>query len=359
MRVGVNARTFSDAQPDGETQASMHVASTLATDPAVDVEYFGSTEMPERFRRAGRTTAYPVGSQVYGVVWERTVLPVLARRADLDVLLCPTANAPLTASDRYDVVTYVHDVNAQKGMAGRLQRWYRQATVPRTVSVSDRIVTVSEFSRREILAEFDVDPSAVSVVYNGIDEIFHRSSPGTPVDVPDRYVLYVGAMNPRKNVGGLLDAFAEFRRRAGEEYDLVVVGPENKFIYESFDVPDEEYVHTPGFLSRRELKYVYRQADLFCFPSLYEGFGLPPMEALACGTPVVASDVAALPELLGDAAELVDPTDPGAIAAGMVTVLTDDAYRSTLVDRGLDRAGEFTWDRAAANLKRILRDVVG
>ncbi len=358
MNLGVNARTFCVDHPDGETQASMDVAAHVAEDPEFDVEYFGSARMPASFLEDASTTGFPIRSQIYGVLWERTVLPLLARRADIDVLLCPTANAPITRPDRYEVVTYVHDVNAHRGMSGRLQRWYRKTTVPRTVAISDRIVTVSEFSKREIVDRFDIDPDEVSVVYNGINEIYRDESPGTPVDVPDRYVLYVGAMNPRKNVGGLVEAFHEFRRQADQDYDLVLVGPGNKLIYESFDLPTDDDVHTPGFLSRQELKYVYQHAELFCFPSLYEGFGLPPMEALACGTPVVASNVASLPELLGDAAELVDPTDTAAIVDGMLAVTGDEAYRSKLVERGRDRAATFSWPRAARDLKRVLRDVV-
>lgn len=358
MHLGVNARTFCVDQPDGATQASMQIASALAADPDVDVRYFGSARMPDRFRRRGTTTGFPVRSQAYGVLWERSVLPLLARRADLDVLLCPTANAPPFASDRYSVVTYVHDVNAQKNMAGRAQSWYRRATVPRTVAISDALVTVSEFSKREIVDQFDVEPADVSVVYNGLDEVYHEDSPGRPVDVPDRYVLYVGAMNPRKNVDGLVRAFTEFRRRAPESYDLVLVGPANKRIYRSLDLPDDDHVHAPGFLAIEELKYVYRNADLFCFPSLYEGFGLPPLEAMACGTPVVAANATSLPELLGDAAELVDPRDTDAIVEGMLAVVTDEAYRRRLVDRGRDRAGEFTWRRAAAELKEVIDGVV-
>lgn len=358
MKVGVNARTFCDEQPDGETRASMAIAETVANDANLEVVYFGSSQMPPRFLPNAATTGYPIRSQIYGVIWERTIMPAVARRTDIDVLLCPTANAPLATSPQYSIVTYVHDINAQKGMAGRLQGWYRQTTVPRTVSISDRIVTVSEFSKREIVDHFEIDPSDVSVVYNGIDDIYHDPAPGTPVDLPDRYVLYVGAMNPRKNVGGLVEAFSEFRARVSEEYELVLVGPENKLIYDSFDLPSDGYIHTPGYLTQRELKYVYQNAELFCFPSLYEGFGLPPMEALACGTPVVASNVAALPELLGSAAELVDPTDTDAIVQGMLAVSEDDEYRRTLVSRGFERASEFTWERAASDLKQVLGDVV-
>lgn len=358
MHLGVNARTFCIDQPDGATQASMKLASTLAADSGIEVTYFGSNRLPAAFRTNARTTGYPIRSQIYGVCWERTVLPFLARSANIDVLLCPTANAPFFESGDFAIATFIHDVNAQKDMAGRLQRLYRKVTVPRTVSVSDVLLTVSEFSKTEICQQFDVDPEEVSVVYNGIDDVFHDDSPGDPVDLPDRYVLYVGAMNPRKNVDGLVTAFAEFNQRVAEEYHLVLVGPKNKLIYESLDVPADDNVHTPGFLSIEELKYAYRNAALFCFPSFYEGFGLPPLEAMACGTPVVASETTALPEILGDAAELVDPRRTEAIVNGMLAVTEDSEYRSALIERGRARASEFTWHRAADDLKAVLESAV-
>lgn len=355
MRLGVNARTFCVNQPGGATQASMKISTAMADDTEVDVQYFGSSRMPERFRERAITTGFPVRSQTYGILWERTVLPLLARRADIDVLLCPTANAPVLASDEFGIASYIHDINAQKNMSGRYQRHYRKRTVPRTIEVSDVLLTVSEFSKREIIAHFDIDPADVSVIYNGIDDIYHDDTDGTPVDLPENYVLYVGAMNPRKNLTGLLTAFAEFRRRATDDYALVLVGPDNKPIYRSLELPPDDNVHPLGYLPLAELKYVYRHADVFCFPSLYEGFGLPPLEAMACGTPVVASNTTSLPELLGDAAELVDPHDTTAIVDGLLAVTEDGSYRAELIERGRQHASAFTWDRAARELKETLQ----
>lgn len=358
MHLGVNARTFCVKQPGGATQASMHIASTLAADPEVDVRYFGSSRMPARFHTSATTTGYPIRSQAYGIIWERTILPVLASRTDIDVLLCPTANAPLWSGGDFATVSYIHDINAEKNMAGRRQRQYRKMTVPRTIDVSDKLLTVSEFSKREIVAHFDITADDVSVIYNGLDDIYHQDSPGTPIDVPERYVLYVGAMNPRKNVNGLMTAFSEFRRRVSDEYDLVLVGPDNKSIYRSLDIPPDDHVHSLGYLPRDQLKYVYQTADVFCFPSLYEGFGLPPLEAMACGTPVVASNTTSLPELLGDDAELVDPHDTTAIVDGLLAVTEDEAYRTELIEGGRRRAREFTWQRAACELKATLQSLV-
>jgi glycosyltransferase involved in cell wall biosynthesis len=355
MRLGVNARTFCVNQPGGATQASMQISSALADDPAVDVQYFGSSRMPARFRAHATTTGYPIRSQTYGILWERAVLPALARRADIDTLLCPTANAPVRGTDDFAIASYIHDINAQKNMSGRYQRHYRKRTVPRTIDVSDVLLTVSEFSKREIVAHFDIAPDDVSVVYNGIDDIYHDDSAGTPVDLPENYVLYVGAMNPRKNLTGLLTAFTEFRRRASDDYTLVLVGPDNKPIYRSLELPPDEHVLPLGYLQLPELKYVYQHADVFCFPSLYEGFGLPPLEAMACGTPVVASNTTSLPELLGDAAELVDPHDTTAIVDGLLAVTGDESYRAELVERGRERARTFTWQRAATELKETLQ----
>jgi glycosyltransferase involved in cell wall biosynthesis len=214
---------------------------------------------------------------------------------------------------------------------------------------------VSEFSKDELVSTLGVDPERVSVVYNGIDDRFFDDTPGDPIDTPEQFVLYVGAMNPRKNVSGLVEAYRRIRDDIKEE--LVLVGPRNKDIFESLEVEEADDVHMPGFVSQEELVYLYDEASVFVYPSFYEGFGLPPLEAIARGTSVVASDRTALPEVLGKAAEYVDPDDTASIASGIQRVISEMNESACDVDHRLT-ADSYRWDQSISSLGDIIAKTV-
>jgi len=357
LRVGVNARTFTEPEPGGAVQAAKKLTSALIEREDVDVVLFGHETVRSEFPETHVSSQfYYDKSQVFGVLWERTLLPLLACRQEIDVLLCPNGNAPLT-DQPFPVVTCIHDVNAINGFTSGIHRAYRRATIPRVAHVSNRIVTVSEFSKSEITESIEVDPEKVTVVYNGVDDIFHEDSAGTSVELPEPYVLYVGSMNPRKNVSRAVEAFQQFEANANADYSFVLVGPGNKDIFDALEVPEDDRIVTPGFLSQPELKYAYAHADVFLYPSLYEGFGLPPLEAMACGTPVVVSDAASLPEVVGGAGEYVDPYDVGDIRQGIEAIVDDESRYQQLVQAGEKRAETFTWDRTGKRVRQALESV--
>jgi len=356
MRIGINARTFSVPEPGGAVQTAMRLTRELAARD-VDLVLFGHSSVRQRFPDLPVVSrGYRHDSQLFGVVWERTVLPLIVDNYDVDVLFCPNGNGPLHRTS-VPVVLQIHDVNALEGYSSLPHQAYRRLTVPRAARVADGLVTVSEFSKEEIVDQLGVDPDDVHVAYNGIDEAFRESEAGSPFELPDRYVLYVGAMNPRKNVERLVQAFLQLKTSADLPQKLVTIGPEKELIFKDLSVEESEDVVTPGYLTRDELKYAYTQADLFAYPSLYEGFGLPPLEAMACGTPVVAGNAASLPEVLGDAAEFVDPHDVDAIADGMGRVLEDLEYAGEMVRRGREQAARYTWERAADEVVEALCSV--
>jgi len=358
MKIGINARTFAVDEPGGAVQSVLALSRELAASPGTEVVLFGPPGADVKVPDASLDdTLYPVGSQVYGLVWERTLLPYLAQKHGVDVLYCPNGNAPPFPLP-VPVVMCIHDVNAQRGLSSAPHGLYRRLAVPPAARAADALVTVSEFSKREIVAEFGVDPSKVHVVYNGIDPLYLNDDPGEPTDLPDEYVLYVGAFNPRKNVSRLVEAFSRLKGETDLDHDLVLVGPGNKQIFENLKIDETADVRTPGYLSDRELKFAYRNADAFAYPSLYEGFGLPPLEAMACGTPVVASTAASLPEVLDDAALLVDPRSTGAIREALERVFTDEECRRKLIARGSARNERFTWERAGRKTLEVLRSVV-
>ena len=254
-------------------------------------------------------------------------------------------------------------------LPGRLAYVYAKGSMWSAARKANRILTVSEASKRDILRFFDVAPEKVSVIYNAIDERFlappntaHMELVRQRYQLDHPFVLYVGNIKPHKNIQRLIDAFGRTRARGcQEDLKLVIIGDEiSKYPALRQSVHKyklDKHVRFLGFQPMETLAAFYRLARVFVFPSLYEGFGLPPLEAMACGTPVVTSNVSSLPEVAGGAALLVDPYDPEAIAAGICQALTDEPLRADLIARGLERARSFSWAQSVRRIHEIYMDV--
>ena len=233
---------------------------------------------------------------------------------------------------------------------------------------ANRILTVSEASKRDILRFFNVAPEKVVVIHNAIDERFLTPADPERMDlVRQRYqldhpfVLYVGNIKPHKNIERLIDAFGRARSQGPDNLKLIIIGDEiSKYpgLRQSVHKHKlDKHVRFLGFQPMETLAAFYRLARVFVFPSLYEGFGLPPLEAMACGAPVVTSNVSSLPEVAGGAALLVDPYDEEAIAAGIVRAVTDEALRADLIARGRERARSFSWAQSVRRIHEIYMEV--
>ena len=253
-------------------------------------------------------------------------------------------------------------------LPNRLAYYYAKSSIWAASRKSDRILTVSEASKRDILRFFDVRPEKVEVIYNAIDERFLAPANPERMDlVRKRYqldhpfVLYVGNIKPHKNIERLIASFGEARKQCDEHLKLIIIGDEiSKYPGLRQQVHRhklDKHVRFLGFQPMETLAAFYRLARAFVFPSLYEGFGLPPLEAMACGTPVVTSNVSSLPEVAGGAALLVDPYDEDAIASGIVRAVTDDALRHDLIERGRQRARTFSWKQSVQKIHEIYMQV--
>jgi glycosyltransferase involved in cell wall biosynthesis len=261
----------------------------------------------------------------------------LGRRArSLDVLHCTTFRGPVDM--RVPTVLTVHDLAVLRAPEAfpRWHRLYGRAGLTRVLRAADAIVAVSEFTRGETIDLAGVAPDRVRVVPNGVDDVFGPDGPSAAGD----YALAVATLEPRKNLARAVEAARE------EGVELRVVGARG---WGGVDV--EGWV---GEIPDGELAALYRGAQCVVYPSLYEGFGLPVLEAMACGTPVVTSVGTAMEEVAGEAAVLVDPLDVSAIAEGMRTAV---ARRDELVPLGLERARSFTWQRAADSVVELWREL--
>jgi glycosyltransferase involved in cell wall biosynthesis len=254
-------------------------------------------------------------------------------------------------------------------LPNRLAFKYAHASIALAARRATRIMTVSESSKRDILHFVDVSPDRIDVIYNGYDERFGVPPVEEDVRVRERYqlqgsfVLYAGTVKPHKNLERLIEAFHLVRKQGLEDLTLVLIGDEISK-YTALRRAVHRYqlhkqVRFLGYMPQETLAVMYRLARVFVFPSLYEGFGLPPLEAMASGTPVVTSNASSLPEVTGDAAILVDPYDPHAIAEGIRQVLTDESLRQALVQKGLQRATQFSWERSVRRIREIYDQAAG
>lgn len=301
---------------------------------------------------------------------EQVRIPLDVRRERLDLFHSPHYILPPLTPGR--LVVTIHDcihLMFPQYLPNRLAYTYARLSMWAAVRRSDRILTVSESSKRDILRFFDVAPDKITVIHNAIDD--HFAVPPTEdqvVRVRERYqldeqfVLYVGNVKPHKNLERLIDAFSRVRKSGFDHVKLLIIGDEiskhqalRRAVHR---LMLHKYVRFLGFVPDETLAVLYRLAAVFVFPSLYEGFGLPPLEAMASGAPVVTSNVSSLPEVVGDAAVLVDPYDAQAIANGIASVLGDAALREQLRAKGFERAHRFSWEASVTRVREIYQQVV-
>ena len=295
-----------------------------------DVEY-----VPMSWGGGGRAAAF-----VRDAVWYPAVFSYAARRSRPDVAHCPTFRAPFGA--RIPLVVTVHDLAVLRHphAFNRWTRSYSRLAVPRVVAGADRLIAVSDFTRGELIELLRVPEAKIRVVPNGVDPVFAPDGPRAEGD----FVLAVATREPRKNLERLVDACA----RIGAELRIAGAKGWGKVAV------DAAHVRLLGYVPDDELARLYRGARCFAYPSLYEGFGIPIVEAMASGTPVVTSRGGATEEVAGGAAVLVDPLDAESIAAGLEEAA---ARRDELVPLGLDRAAAFTWPVTAAATVAVYEEV--
>jgi glycosyltransferase involved in cell wall biosynthesis len=300
---------------------------------------------------------------------EQIRVPWALRRERVDLFHAPHYVLPPLVRCR-SIVT-IHDcihLMFPQYLPGRLALAYARTSIVTAARRADRVLTVSESSKRDILRFVDVPAEKIDVIYNAPDERFAVEPRLEDVDrvreryqLQDEFVLYAGNVKPHKNLARVIEAFHIVRKRGLDRLKLVMIGDEiSKYAELRRAVHRHQlhqYVRFLGYLPEDTLAVLYRLAGVFVFPSLYEGFGLPPLEAMASGTPVVTSNVSSLPEVAGDAAILVDPYDPAAIADGMYRVLTDRPLQASLRQKGIARAREFSWEESVRRVHDIYKRV--
>lgn len=356
MRIGIDARLTHYRQA-GISRYTIQLVEALArldpTDHFVLLQSFRAPEPLVTHPAFERRSLYTPAHHAL----EQCTLPLEIRKFALDVLHSPDFLPPFRRNCR-SVIT-IHDLAFllyPHFLTKESARYYGQ--IDEAVRRTDAIIAVSEATKNDIVRLLGVPESRITVVYEAASSVFRpldRTQAAAHVrerfGVRGDYVLFISTIEPRKNVPTLLKAFHKLLKDYRLDLQLVLAGDKGWLLDEVFQLVTDlglgDHVLIPGRVSTDDLVQLYNAAQVLVAPSIYEGFGLTPLEAMACGTPVVVSNVSALPEIVGDAGLLVDPYDIEQLAVAMWRAVTDSELRQNLIAKGLKRASFFSWDRAA------------
>ena len=308
-------------------------------------------------------------------VWEQYLLPRAAKDAGCDLLHCTSNTAPLYTS--IPLVVTLHDIIYMerlslltKGFTNyqKFGNLYRRMVVPGIINKCRRLITVSEFEKQRIVDFFGIDPAKVTAIYNGVSSHFRPvNDPETLLSVkqkynlPDRFFFFFGNTDPKKNTIGVLKALSLFLRNSEEKIPLVMLDFDRdelaKLIREVGDPSIAGYIKLTGYVPNTELPGIYALSTIFLYPSLRESFGIPMLEAMACGTPVITSNTSSMPEIAGNAALIIDPFKPEQITDSMIKLLANPSLRSDLVVSGKVQAKKFTWNNMAKDVLKVYEEI--
>jgi glycosyltransferase involved in cell wall biosynthesis len=312
------------------------------------------------------------------LLWEQVVLPRQLMQDNVDIIHCTANTAPLFLPKKVKLITTVHDVMFLKDttllpksdvLYQRLGRAYRSLVIKKTINNSSKIISVSKYSKSDILQHFpNIQQESIHTTYESADSTFQvleiehaREIIRTQLDITGKYLLTLGGTDPRKNTKLVIKAFAKLKQAKKFDEKLVIVGipkwKQTEFYELVLSLQLEKEIIFTDFISQDELVCLYNCATLFLYPSLYEGFGIPPLEAMSCGTPVITSNTTSIPEIVGDAALQINPNSQEELEVAIIKLLRDDSLRNDLMKRGFARAKQFSWRKMAEETLEIYESV--
>lgn len=372
MRVGIDA-TAIPPQPMGAGRYILYLIQELVNldtqfEYVVFAQSYLRSHLNDQVREKIQIRWIKNMSPAYRLIWEQTAFLNLIRQMKLDLLHSPHYTMPLN-SPVPCVVTF-HDmsffIHPQKHTFSK--RYFFPWIMERSSRKAEIIITDSESTRRDAIRFLGIDPEKITTVHLGYQEIFRKitdldrlSSVRRKYQLPQRYIYYAGNIEPRKNVHLLLSAFERLVEE-GFPHHLVLTGGLG-WMYEDVlaqinNMRAQDRVHRVGHVPSIDLPAIYNLAEVFVYPSAYEGFGLPPLEGMACGTPVITSNISSMPEFVGDAGLLIPPNDEAALFQAIKRVLDDGELRQKLQKAGPKRAAEFTWKHTAEKTQNIYQQVL-
>ncbi|RKE02141.1 glycosyltransferase family 4 protein [Marinifilum flexuosum] len=308
-------------------------------------------------------------------VWEQWALPRAVEKYGCDVLHCTSNTAPIFGKTPLVVILhdiiYLESISILKKAGSWYQKFgnmYRRWVVPHVVKRSKKVVTVSNYEKERIGKFFGFGKEKLTAIYNGVGEHFKKvtdeaylKSIKEKYNLPDDFFFFLGNTDPKKNTKGVLQAFADFNTQSSKTYKLVMLDydkAELKRLLDEIGHPEQfENIFLTGYVPNIEMPAIINQCKLFLYPSLRESFGIPILEGMACGVPVITSNTSSMPEVAGDAACIVDPHNPEEITQAMQRILIDDDYRNELCRKGMERASHFSWKRMAEENLKLYKEL--
>lgn len=389
MKIGINALSINPKPTGGGTTYILELVKHLSQiDQRNDYFLFIRSDSKQYFDLYGPNFRFisipvlPLFSIAFRVLVEQFIVPLFAWRYGLNVLFWPGETLPYWKPCASIMVIqsllhfHRHEVSSLTYIDPKLQArariWYYKYFTPRSALRADRIVTVSENAKREIAEFLNINDSKISVIYHGVKSHFNEIGISKEKSTEDTistfnlnpgYLLYVGAVSPHKNIEKLLATLSVLRDHHSITCQLVLAGPDySGYASHLRSIADRlgisEQIVFLGYVPYEKLPFLYHRAKVFVLLSLCESFGLPILEAMACGCPVVCSNVSSLPEIAGDAAVLVDPNDPLSVADAIKVLLEDEEYRRSIIAMGKKRVMNFSWDQAASQTIEVIEGVV-
>lgn len=374
MRVGIDGYPLAEPRT-GVGHYTLELARALAhISPADQFELVSprpfertALEELERSDLGNLRATNPRASSIRGHWWS-VGLPLYARRAAFDLFHGTNFDVPLWKRRR-SVVT-IHDLSALLHPEKHRTRLVRRARLrlPLVVRIADMIITPTESVKREVCHHLGVRPDKIAAIHSAARQSFQplpfseTAEVRHRLGVEDEFLLFVGTLEPRKNLLTLLQAFAGNVGQSSRRPQLVIAGGQGWLMDDAFalmkDPAISERLRLTGYLSDEDLRALYSSCRVFIYPSVYEGFGLPPLEAMACGAPVIAGRIPSLQEVLGDAARLVEPLDTGALARSISEVIENENLRQTMKAAALRQSAKFSWEQTARATLEVYRSLL-
>ncbi len=366
MRIGFNCRFAHAAHVTGVERYAWNLLESIVKE-GKEEEFLllgcGETPTPaDGLPNISRIGSCLHSSSAKRQFWEQVTLPRLATRSKADILINPINTAPLLFGRNIVVVHDLAFLEHPEWFSSSFGRFYR-SIVPRAARKALAVVTVSEYSKSRIVRTLGVPCEKVHVIYQGVDPTFHPTDDKrinrvkAKYGLQERYLLSVGSFSPRKNLQRTVEAFTKAREQLNLPITLAVAGVKSFQFRDTDEAIEKDGVKALGYTSDDDLPALYSGATGLVYPSLYEGFGLPPLEAMACGSPTIVSNTTSLPEVVGDAALAIDPENVPEITDAIVRLLCDESLQQELSHRGIERASRFNWQSTARQMLELTRNL--
>jgi glycosyltransferase involved in cell wall biosynthesis len=379
MRIGIEAQRLFRPHKHGMDRVALELIKKLQVIDK-DNEYFIFVKPDQDTSAISETSNFNIveisgGPYPY---WEQIKLPLIASAYKCDILHCTSNTAPLYVKS--PLVTTLHDIiymeesvlkqiTSKASWYQKIGNIYRRIIVNGVVKKSHCLITVSDFEKKNITGFFNEKTiKNIKTIHNGVSDHFLKSPDvielnkvKTKHNLPDQYMLHIANKDPRKNTKNVLKAFKGFLNTTNVDYKLVLLGYNEKDLLTALSEINAknliDKVVLLGYVSDQDLPAIYRLSQLFLFPSLREGFGIPIIEAMACGVPVITSNSSSMPEIAGDAACIVNPMESEAILQGILKISSDSEYKNELIRKGLERCEQFSWDNMALQVLDVYKEM--